>query len=246
MGTVTTESTTRVRVLSREVKLTYLQTLMVRGGNRSVGELAGEGGGVGSVSAATSTPGSPGFFGLFSSPGSSYSMNSSDTGWVVQRTWNETEFDKARYAIGLRQIGAYYYKFAKTSELVSIEYGSPKPIAKVQLRVVEQIPVAFPVGGRYILYYVGYDNGLTWHQINPLDHPTIVEASGKVVPRTLTFNPSVGGVAKETDKFITTPEPVMKIRLRAVFLSPEIDGAEDHSPTLKSYRMLIRPHGGLQ
>lgn len=245
MGTVNTESTTRIRVLSREVKLTYLQTLMVRGGSRSAGELAGEGGGVGSVSAATSTPGSPGFFGIGASPGSSYSMQSSDTGWVIQRTWNETEFDKARYAIGIRQIGAFYYKFEPQSELVSIEYGSPKPIAKVQLRVVEKIPLAFPVGGRYILYYVGYD-GKTWHQINPLDHPTMVDANGVVVPKTLTFNSDVGGVAKESDKFIETPEPVHKVRLRAVFLSADIDGAEDHSPTLKSYRMLIRPHGGLR
>lgn len=237
---------THVRVLSREVKLTYLQSVMVRGGQRSAGELAGEGGGTGSYSGSASTPGSPGFMGIGASGGSSYSASSNDTGWVISRTWDETHFDKTRWAIGIRDIGAFNYRYAPTSEMVSQPFSSPRPIAKVSLRVVEQIPAIFPLGRRYITYYVSPDNGETWHEINPLDHPSYLDDQGRVIPRILTFNPDVGGPSGELRKFVETGSPVIQVRFRAVFRTAEgIDDPERYSPVLRSYRLQLYPFGGL-
>ena len=63
MGSGHSESKTHVKVLSREVKLTYLQSVQVSAGDADVGLLAGEGGGVGSHSTSTSDRGRPGFVG---------------------------------------------------------------------------------------------------------------------------------------------------------------------------------------
>lgn len=241
------QTNTHVKVLSREIKLTYLQSVQVRGGGRSIGDLSGEGGGVGSSSGGASSPGSPGFLGIGASGGSSYSSSSNDTGWVISRIWEETHFDKTRWAIGIRDIGAFNYKYAPQAELISKKYSSPKPIAKVSLRVVEQIPGIFPLGRRYIAYYVSPDNGGTWHEINPLDHPTYMDEKGLVVPKIITFNPDIGGVAGELKKFVTTGAPVMNLRFRAVLRAATagVDDADRYTPVLKQYRMLMYPFGGL-
>jgi len=62
-GSGSSKTITRVKVLSREVKLTYLQTVQVYSGQQDAGDLAGAGGGIGSVSASSSNAGSPGFLG---------------------------------------------------------------------------------------------------------------------------------------------------------------------------------------
>jgi hypothetical protein len=247
MASAKSSSSTKIKVFSRVVKLTYLQSQQVRGGGRDLGNLVGEGGGVGSVSTSKSSPGSIGFLGLFGgSPSRSTTSTSEDTGWNISRVWEETNYDKVAYRIGLRDVGAFNYDFASTSEFVSIRYYCPKPVNKVSLRVVEQIPAQFPVGPRYIDYYVSADDGKTWLQINPLDQPTLVGEDGLIVPRTITFNPEIGGDPQPTNKFVETEQPVLFLRLRAVFKnSPEVSEPSKHTPVLKRYRLLMYPKGGL-
>ncbi len=244
MADTKTTNTQAVKVLSRVVKLTYLQSQQVRGGGRDLGELSGEGGGVGNVSGGKSKS-SAGFLG-FGASSSSTSFFASDSGWVISRVWEETYFDKVRYAIGIRDVGIFNYRFAEVSEFVSKPFRSPKELAKVSLRVVEQIPGAYPLGPRYIEYYITPDDGKTWHQINPLDHPTITGSDGLVIPRIITFNAEIGGDGGELQKFVETDEPVKAIRLRVVTRgSQDVESPDRHTPVLKRYRLLMYPRGGL-
>lgn len=248
MSTISTNTRTRIKVLSREVKLTYLQSIQVRGGGRDLEQIAGAGGGIGTVSSGSSSPGSPGFLGIGASAGSSVTRTANDSGWIISRIWDETHFDKIRYAIGIRDIGVFFYTFANTSELVSTEWKSPKPIYKVQLKVVESIPTMFPPGRQYIEYYVSPDRGGSWYRMNPLDHPTIVGDDGIVVPKTITFNPDFGGQPGEGTKYVGTENPVSSIKFRAVLRAPSsgVDNPERFTPMLKSYRLYMYPIGGLR
>lgn len=245
----TSKTDTKIKIYSRVVKLTYLQTQQVRGGGRDLGELVGEGGGVGHVATATSSPGSPGFLGipfLGGSPAKSQSSDSNDTGWVISRSWDETHYDMVRYAIGVKELGVFSYRFAPVSEFVSKPFRFPKEIQKVQLVAVEQIPAIYPVGPRYIVYQVSPDNGRTWHRINPLDHPDLIGDDGLVVPRTLTFNADVAGEGSTVQKFVQTDQPVTSLRFRAIFLAAaDIEQSDRHTPILKRYRLKCYPKGGL-
>jgi len=250
MGSGRSESKTHVKILSREVKMTYLQSVQIVAGDADVGLLAGEGGGVGSHSSSQSDPGRPGFLGipfLGGKPASSSSMSTSDSGWVINRQWRETHFDKVRYVIGLKDIGIFFYEFTDVSEIVSVPFRSPKEIAKVELRVVEQIPTIFKPDRRYIEYYVSPDSGNNWYRINPLDHPTITGDDGQIVPRTITFNTDVGAVDSDLQKFVKTAEPVFALRYRAVLRSDTtVQDSQRYSPILKKISMLIYPKGGLR
>jgi len=143
-------------------------------------------------------------------------------------------------------VGIFHYRFDSSSELVSVPFSSPKEIYKVQMRVVEQIPAAYPIDRRYIAYFITVDDGDTWYQINPLDQPVITDDNGQVIPRTLTFNPEIGGVADELNKFVETTEPVTSIRYRAIFrAAADIPDSDRYTPVLKQVRLLMFPRGGL-
>jgi len=167
---------------------------------------------------------------------------------VLTRTWKETFFNKARYNIGVQDFGAFSYHYAPSSELVSVQAFSPLPLSKVSLRVVEEIPAIYPVGRRWIRYYVTHDNGDTWHEINPLDFPDYVDETGLIVPKILTFNADVGGPGEDNNKFVETANPVQSLRFKAVFFQAQegLDDPDRYSPILKEYRLLMYPIGGLR
>jgi len=245
-GSGTSRTISRVKVLSREIILTYLQSVQVYSGEQDAGVIAGEGGGVGTVAASSSQAGSPGFLGMGASGGSSASRTATDSGWVVSRTWKETSFDKVRYGLGIRDIGVFNYLFQPISERVWRPFRSPKPIYKVQLRVVESIPSAYPIDRRYIEYYLSHNDGEEWTRINPLDHPTLIAEDGLVVPRTVTYNPEIGGESDDLTKFVDTGGPVHGIRVRVVIrASQDVGDPDRHTPVLKKFRLLMFPKGGL-
>lgn len=245
-----TIAATHTRVLSRIVKLTYLQSVQVMTGGRTASEIAGEGGGATGFNVGSSSAGSPGFLGTSfgrKNP-TSYSASADDTGWIISRTWTETNFDMMRYGIGIRDIGALNYKYANTSEFVSVKASSPLPLSKISLRVVEEIPRVYPVGSRWIRYFITHNDGETWNEINPLDFPETIGEDGNVVPKVLTFNADVGGPAEEGNKYVDAGGPVKSVRLKAVFYQAAegIDEPSRYSPVLKEYRLLLYPAGGLR
>jgi hypothetical protein len=223
-----------------------LQTIAVSDDSSALGNLAGVSSGR-NTSTFASDPGSPGFLGIGSEAPSSSSSTFSDSGWAISRTWLETVWDRIRWGIGIKEIGIYSYRYAETSEFVSIPYVSPTTISKVSLKVDELIPTTFPNSQRWIQYFVTGDNGKTWYQINPLDKPSLFSGdNSKPVPRILNFNPDFSKEDDDENKYIRTTQPVTSVRLRVVFIRP---GGNDNSllsPILKSYRLMIYPNGGLQ
>lgn len=246
MASIETEQTTTIVEATRLVCLTYLQTVAALDDQSTLSQLAGESPGSNNT-VSGSSPADPGFLGIGGEGASTVTSSFTDTGWSISRTWLETWWDKIRWAIGLREIGVFAYEYAQSSEVVSVPYRSPKEIAKVLVRVDEQIPSVYPLTNRWIHYFVSPDNGANWHRINPIDHPTIYSGEGgEPVPRIINFNADFQSENDNAQKFVSTEIPVTEIRFRAVLIRPGDTEFEGTSPVLKSYRMSIYPKEGLQ
>ena len=190
--------------------------------------------------------------GLF---GSSKSTETSVSPQRMTKQWTKLKDDKARFAIGIRDINLYSYRFAEVSEVVSKPFLSPSPIGKVSLSVEEQIPGAFYKGAdvegtenNWIKYYVSVDNGASWKRISPIHHrATISEDGVNLVPEIINFNSEVVGAERKNPlAYVDTGSPIYEIRFKAVLTRPTtIPDAESYTPVLKKYALQIYPLGGL-
>ena len=192
---------------------------------------------------------------LFSWLGSSKKTETSVGPQTISRQWTVVKDDKARFAIGIRDINIYSYKFAEVSEVVSKPYMSPKPIAKVVLTVDEQIPkVFYTASGQegtendWIKYYISADNGASWYRIAPIHHRTIISEDGvNNVPEIININSDID--VNERDNplaYIDTGTAIYSVRFKAVLSRPTtITDAESYTPVLSKYALQIYPHGGL-
>ena len=173
----------------------------------------------------------------------------------VTKQWTVTKYDKARFAIGIRDIGIYSYNFVSTSEIVSQPFSSPKPIDKVNLTVDEYIPkVFYTTSGNegtensWIKYYISIDDGTSWRRISPSNHTATVSEDGIYnVPEVININSDIASDERENPlAYIDTSEPVYRVRFKAVLTRPDnIVDSESYSPLLSSYALKIYPHGGL-
>jgi hypothetical protein len=237
---------TQYQNLTREIRFSYLQTLQIQEDASSLPELAGTTEGI-SFTATRTKGGTGGFLGIGAKRASSTSVSVDDTGWTISRQWRETYYDKIRYAIGIRDVGAFSYRYSPASEIVSVPYRSPRELLKLQLRVDEFIPSVLPSTRRWIEYYVSINNGKSWLQVNPLDQPTLFLEDGSIVPRTITLNLDDGGPQGDDVQTIRTEEPVFEARFRAVlFTDLNLPQGDQYSPVLKGYRLLMLPRGGLK
>jgi hypothetical protein len=241
--------------LTREVLLTYEQTLQIVEDASITGQVAGVTPGTSAAGSQTTGGKAPNQAlqiltgglcgGGEAAQTTSFSIN--DTGWDIVRTWRETFWDKIRYGIGIRDIGVFHYRFTPAAEIVSVPFRTPKEVLKVELRVDEAIPSVLPDIHPWILYYISHDEGDTWLRINPLDKPAVFESDGSVIPRTITFNLDDSGDQGDTTRSVTTAEPVRAVRFRAVLATDTtLDNGDRYTPVLKSYRLLILPRGGLR
>lgn len=251
--TKTVGSWSEIRESTRVVKLTYLQTVQALDDRQLLEELAGSTEGGSASGSSTNTQRRPVWqrildpLSLFSSDKTTtVSSSHTDTGWSVMKEWLETKDTVARYAIGIRDIGAFSYRYAPSSELVSVLFTSPKEIIKAQLRVDQIIPEELAPDQQWIKYYISSDEGQTWLQINPLDHPTAFGDNGSITPYTYTFNLEKEGPQAEGTSTIRTPVPVRSLRFKAVFFADStLRDGDRITPVLKSYRVFMFPKGGL-
>lgn len=230
-------SKTWKETITRTVELGYLQTLQAIDLRES------------SSSNQNSTDS-----GMFSS--STETGTTISSGETVKRTWWKTKQDRQRFAIGIRDIGVYAYTYAETSESVSLPYISPKPIEKIGLVVDEVIPYAFysdpehkGTENDWIKYYISTDNATSWHRISPQDHrDTLSENGVDFVPKIININSDVAKEDRTNPRaFIDAGINIYEVRLRIVLSRPnDIRNAEQYSPTLRSYSILIYPSGGLR
>lgn len=242
-------SKNQIRRLKRLVKLSYLQTVAIVEEQKSTQDFVGQAQPFRSTSQNFSAPSFLFGFsaGMMGDGGGSRSIDFQDTGWTISKTWLETYWDKIRYAIGIRDVGIFQYEYAQASSIVSQPWVSPKAIDKVTLIVSETIPNEFPIGPRYIEYYISPAPGNNWIRINPLDHPTLYEDDGNVAPRIVNFNSEKPANATNDNKYIQTEDPVKAVKLKVILKRPTgFEGSTAMTPVLKSYRLLIYPKAGLR
>ena len=252
-----TNKTTRSKtIISRVVKLNYLQTVAIYDQSNTLGDFSPETSEIlhgSSGETRASGTGTGTFLRIgdhldkwFGSTKVKTTVSTNDSGWSIAKQWLEVNYDKMRYAIGIRELSIFNYKFSPTSELVSKRFSTPKEIIKAQLEVVEEIPAEFSPETRYIEYYISFNDG-DWHRINPTGHPTLYSDEGNVVPEILTVNFETSGPGGSTTiKAITTEMPAKQVRLRAVMKNdPSLDNAEYYTPVLKKYRVKLFPKTSL-
>lgn len=169
-----------------------------------------------------------------------------DSGWTVNKIWNEPQFDVIRYAIGIKELTVSQFLYESVSEVVTKAWGSPKPIQKITLMVDQFIPPDFPPGS-WVEYYVKSDSEDTsWTRINPLELPTVYDSTGNIIPRVLTFNSEKPVNSQLEESYVLTTTPVTAVRLKIVIKRPtNLEGAESLTPIVRNYRLLLTPVGGL-
>ena len=249
-GSETTTTITQTR-MSRLVKLTYLQTVKSYFNTSGINEYAGETAGS-NIATANSTGGPSSnfleFIGdmLFGYSTTTTNVNSTDTGWRVAKSWLEVNYNKMRYAIGIRELSIFSYKFSPTSEFVSKKFTSPKEIIKAQLEVIEEIPADFDPSQRYIEYYLSVDDE-NWHRINPTGNPTLYMDDGQIAPEVLNINFDVAGSGpNQTVRSISTESPATSVRLKVVMKTDtSLPNSEMYTPVLKKYRVKLFPRTSL-
>jgi len=165
------------------------------------------------------------------------------SGWSLVKTWTQPQFDIIRYAIGIKELSISQFSYQPVSEIISKPWSSPKEINKVSLLVDQYIPSQFPPGV-YIEYYVKSDTkDSNWIRINPVGLPTQYDAAGTIVPRIINFNTERPVSSNIEDAYVSISEPVKSIRFRALLKRPE--GQDTYTPVLRSYRLKISLRNGL-
>lgn len=239
------------RRLTRRVELTYLQSIQIQEGDRAPEDFFEVGSDFSPLDQITpkrkraqqrladiiNTK--------FSYSGDPQLRREEDTGWVLTDTYEEVDWSKIAYRIGIREVGLNSFVYAPVSSRVSVPIKSPKPIWKMILKANEDIPPSFNPNFAWIHYEVTIDEGQTWYRLNPVGKPTRFDDNGEVVPRVITVNSEISSPDPET-RDLTSDNDVKSVRLRyTLFTDPDLLEPETSSPVLKGVQLLLYPRGGL-
>jgi hypothetical protein len=148
-----------------------------------------------------------------------------DTGWVKGPETLVEKTDRARVAVGIRDILIGESKFKEQSVFVTREYKTVGRIKSLSIESNEAIPDAFP-DGEYIIYEASF-SGETWTKIVPL--------AGKGNPKKIVVN----GDAGDNEVKVDGGEDPHSFRLRVTMKRPEGATYAGSSPVLRSFRILV-------
>lgn len=223
-------------VETKVIKLSYLQTLAISNNLSDISELETD---PDTANLGTKTNNSLTNLGLTKKKKKT-NVSSSTTGLKVKDTWLQPEFNRIRYAIGVKEFSVSKYEFAEESEIISVPYLSPKEIIKAHLVTDEYIPPQFDKNIAWVKYYIKVEGTDNWININPLNAPTRFDGQSDIIPKIINFNiPQPTGVDVNEEKFQYTDEDVKKIRVRIVLSRPTDD--DSNTPLVKSYRLVLTP-----
>lgn len=242
---------TTIRSYTKNITLSYLQTIQVWEGSRDVATLGGTTRPLSGFSSVTKSSSDSGVFGIgASSSSSSKSKSFTDSGWYINQNWLETFWDKARYAVGIKEVGIHNFTYSEACEIVSVPYNIPAPIAKVSLLVDESIPDEFfeIASERPWIEYFFKIGENDWFAIQPINQNNIRYAEGSIVPKIFNINQRIPIDQQDPlQGYFDIERNVHDIRFRAVLRRPTEDQLVDgntYSPVLKSYRLQISVQGG--
>jgi len=168
------------------------------------------------------------------------------SGWTVKGRYTQTQWDKARYAIGIKEIGAWRYEYAQRSGFVSVAYRTPKPISSVSLHTDEIVPKAFNTTTvrPWIRYWLAFNESQDWVEIAPANEGVFSRLDGNLIPSVLHVNSGIPNQERNaSDGYVDFDVAINQVRLKAVLERPE--DATDMTPVLKGYRIQMVMQGGL-
>ena len=142
------------------------------------------------------------------------SFSIADTGWVKGGEEQEIRYDRARTAIGIREIQLAETTYVESSVLITREMKFARKIVSVRLDVDEVIPTTFPSDQRWIAYEVSFD-GSSYQPISPENIGQVNDAPLKLEP------------AEET----------LLLRLKVTLRRPTESTGE--TPMLKGYQLKV-------
>lgn len=167
-------------------------------------------------------------------------------GWKVKDQYTVTKWDRARYGIGVKELGIWAYQYDVKSGFVSVPFKTPKPIRSVSLHADELIPKAFNADDvrPWIKYWLSLDDGQNWHPIAPVGEGPAARVDGKRVPQSLHVNTGLPEAERDPRTgYVDFDMEVNTMRLKAILERP--DGITDMTPVLKGYRLRAIVRGGL-
>lgn len=180
------------------------------------------------------------------SPSSGSSTTHEYSGWKVKSKDYYTKWDKARYAIGIKEIGVWAYIYSQKSGFVSVPFKTPKPITAISLHTDEAVPSSFTKKELrpWIKYWISVNDGQEWTQLVPANQGTLNMADGVRLPQVIHVNSGIPQEERDTRAgYIDLGVPANSVRLKAVLERPA--DSTDMTPVLKAYRLRLTLRGGL-
>jgi hypothetical protein len=231
----------------RTVEMSYLDTLKLWNGNISTTGLeTGPGTNVSDSGGKDFDPIVSCLTGGFFGGSKDVNTTVESSGWKVNSQAKVTKWDKARYAIGIKEIGIWSYRFVGRSGFVSKPFRTPKPIRTVGLLADEIIPKAFNTTQvkPWIRYWVSFGEGLEWVPIAPASEGPAQLVDGERIPQIIHVNSGIPAAERDPRAgYVDFDGEVSQARLKCILYRP--DGLEDMSPVLKGYRLKMTVRGGL-
>lgn len=178
--------------------------------------------------------------------GKKVTVSTTSTGWQIAERWKEARFDRARYVIGLRDIGVFSYIYEEQSAFVSRLFRVPRPINKVALFVDEFVPQELldeDAEAPWLTYEVSF-NDANWFRIAPASNIVTLNQDGEPIPQIININSDLPQrVRNPRESFVDLANEVTQVRIRVTMRRPE--DLETFSPVLKRYRLRLALKGGL-
>lgn len=84
----------------------------------------------------------------------------------LKKAYHE-HLEAERFLIGVRDISMTTYSYESSSEYVSHNFKTTKPISTVSIEVEEFIPESFDTEKDWVRYYFSFNDGVEWHPIAP-------------------------------------------------------------------------------
>ena len=168
------------------------------------------------------------------------------SGWTVKDQYFETKWDKARYSIGIKEIGVWAYIYSEKSGFVSIPFKTPKPIQSLSLHTDEIVPNIFTKTKiqPWIKYWVSFNDGEDWTQIVPANQGALNLVDGIRIPQTIHVNSGIPEEERDPRAgYVDLGVSANSVRLKAILERPP--DYTDMTPVLKAYRLRMIMRGGL-
>lgn len=245
-----TESTTYEQ--SKTEELSYIDTVKLSAGEKdNTGLESGPNAGTNISRPAGGTTGDvvrdildPGRF--LHAPSSQASTTHEYSGWSVKGKNYVTKWDKARYAIGIKEIGVWSYIFSDKAGFISVPFKTPKPIRSLSLHTDEIVPNLFTDRKLrpWIKYWVSFNDGQDWTQLVPANQGTLNYVDGVRLPQTIHVNSGLPEEEREPRAgYADIGAAANSVRLKVVMERPS--DLTDMTPVLKAYRLRMILRGGL-